>query len=129
MTNESAAILTEIEALISARLFGTGPWLADKETAGLLHQRILQMGLEEPVPGEAGGSRNTALGNELDVVLLLAFLGVWDQWGIPEILEERGFIDRPKVKQLIDLMDDGDDPEEVLKPHVIDAYRRHHGNV
>ena len=124
-----AEILTEIEATISARLFGTGAWLADEETAGRLFQRTQQMGLEEPVSGEADRWRNTALGKELDVDLLMAFLGLWGEWDALYVLTERGCIDEQEVDHIITMMDESDDPEKILKPYVLDAYRRRHGNA
>src|SRR6185436_9055771 len=93
-------ILAEIETLASARLFGPGPWLADKEPTDWLHQRIQQMGLEEPVPGRADCCRNTALGNELDVDLLTVFLGLWGEWDALYVLTDRGFIDEQEVDHI-----------------------------
>ena len=42
-------ILTEVEAMIFARLFGKGRWLADRETAAILGRKLEQMALEERV--------------------------------------------------------------------------------
>lgn len=122
-------ILTEIEALASARLFGTGPCPADEETVGLLLQKIQQMGLSEPVPGEADRWRNTALGDELDLDVLMVFLGVWNEWDALYVLTEHGFIDEQEVDRIIAMMDEGGDPKKILKPNVIDAYRRRHGTA
>ena len=47
-------ILTEVEAMIFARLFGRGRWLADRETAAILGRKLEQMALEERVPGDMG---------------------------------------------------------------------------
>ena len=110
-------------------MFGTGPWLADEETAGLLNQKIQQMGLEEPVPGEADCWRNTALGNELDVDLLMVFLGLWGEWDALYVLTKHEFIDDLESRHIADMLEAGGDPEKLLKQHVIDAYRRRHGNA
>jgi hypothetical protein len=37
--------------------------------------------------------RNTPLGRELHLDLLMVFMGLWDQWEIPMILEDHGLID------------------------------------
>jgi len=118
-------ILAEVQALICARLFGTGPWLTCGEAAVQLQRRILQMGLEEQVPGERETWRNTALGTELHVDLLCVFLGIFEPFNAAEILADHGFIDNHEVDRLWDLMHAGNDPEEVLKPVVRAAYRRY----
>jgi hypothetical protein len=46
------------------------------------------MGLVEEVPGKADTWRNTPLGNELHLELLEVFMGFWDEWEVPHILEE-----------------------------------------
>jgi hypothetical protein len=43
-------ILAEVDAMVSARLFGSGPWLSDPESCVALQRRLEQMGLEERVP-------------------------------------------------------------------------------
>ena len=45
-------ILPDVEAMIFARLFGSGRWLPDMETAAVLDRRLEQMGLQERVPGD-----------------------------------------------------------------------------
>ena len=69
-------ILAEVEAMIFARLFGKGRWLADMETAAILERRLEQMGLEERVPGDRETWRSTPLGRELHSHLLMVFLGL-----------------------------------------------------
>src|SRR6476620_5250396 len=86
-------ILAEIEAMIFARLFGRDGWLADRESAPVLSKRLEQMGLEERVPAEKETWRSTSLGRELHSDLLMVFLGLWDEWEIPMILEEHGIVD------------------------------------
>ena len=86
-------ILTEVEAMIFARLFGRGRWLADRETAAILSRRLEQMGLEERVSGDRETWRSTPLGRELHSHLLMVFLGLWDEWEVPMILQDYGVID------------------------------------
>jgi len=82
------------------------------------------MGLKEPAPGYPDAWQNTALGKELDVDLLSVFFGLWDEWDAIHVLETRGFVDAQEAQQLEDMLCGGGDPEEILKPHVVDAYRR-----
>jgi hypothetical protein len=50
------------------------------------------MGLQERIPGEKETSRSTPLGRELHSDLLMVFLGLWDEWEVPMILEDYGVI-------------------------------------
>src|SRR3977135_4156958 len=86
-------ILAEVEAMVFARLFGRRRWLADRESAAILSRRLEQMGLEERVPRDSDTSRSTPLGKELHSHLLMVFLGLWDEWDIPMILEDHDLID------------------------------------
>ena len=61
-----------------ARLFGSGPWLVDWEAGIALRRKLEQMGLKERVPGTSDTWRNTPLGNELHLDLLMTFMGLWD---------------------------------------------------
>ena len=49
-----------------------------------LYKMFRNLGLDEDVPGCPGTTRSTALGKELKIDLLMAFVGAWDIW---EILE------------------------------------------
>ena len=67
--------------------------LADRETCSAVHRKLIQMGLVEQICDEPQTWRNTPLGKELDLDLLLVFIGHWDECEIPIILEEYGLID------------------------------------
>jgi hypothetical protein len=71
-------ILAEVEAMVFARLFDSGPWLAERESAVALQRKLQQMGLEEPVPGTSNTTRFTPLGTELRVDLIMVFMGLWE---------------------------------------------------
>jgi hypothetical protein len=64
-------ILAEMDNMVFARLFGRGPWLADRESCVALQTKLEQMGLEERVPGERDTWRNTPLGKELHSHLVM----------------------------------------------------------
>ena len=84
------------------------------------------MGLEERIPGEREMSRSTPLGRQLHSDLLMVFLGIWDEWEVPTILEDFGFINDLERQSLWDLLEAGGDPETVLKKYVREAYFAHH---
>jgi hypothetical protein len=119
-------ILAEVEAMIFARLFGSGPWLADRESAVVLSRRLEQLGLEERVPDTSDTWRNTPLGRELHFDLLMVFVGLWDEWDMVSILEGHGFIDDLEVEHIQNLLQAGRDPEIVLKKHVREAYLKYY---
>jgi hypothetical protein len=56
--------------------------------------------LDEEVAGQPGTTRWTALGKELKLDLMMAFVGAWDMWEIPYILEEHGYIDSTDTENL-----------------------------
>jgi hypothetical protein len=119
-------ILAEVEAIVFARLFGGGPWLTDRETGVALQRRLEQLGLEERVPGTSNTWRNTPLGRELHFDLLMVFLGLWDEWEIPGILEDHGLIDDLEAQHMQDLLQAGRDPELALKKYVRGAYLKYY---
>jgi hypothetical protein len=108
-------ILTEVEAMIFARLFGRGRWLADRETAAILSRRLEQMGLEERVSGDRETWRSTPLGRELHSHLLMLFLGLWDEWEVPMILQDYGVIDDLECEAIWGFLGAGRDAEAVRK--------------
>jgi len=92
--NESAMskaeIIAELENMVVARLFSGQLWLADRETICAYRRRLKQMGLveQEPLTWQV-----TPLGKELNVELFEAFIGLWDEWDVPFILEKYHLID------------------------------------
>jgi hypothetical protein len=119
-------ILAEIEVMIFSRLFGRDRWLADRESAPVLSRRLEHMGLEERVPADKESWRSTPLGRELHFELLSVFLGLWDEWEIPMILEDYGLIDDFECEAIWRLLGAGRDPETVLKKYVRAAYFAHY---
>jgi hypothetical protein len=47
-----AKIISELENMVVARLFGRQPWLADRETYSAVKRKLIQMGLVEQVRDE-----------------------------------------------------------------------------
>ena len=119
--NKSKAI-TELHAMIDSRLFGSRPWLADREACDAMNKRLHDMGLDEEVPGEPGTTRSTNFGMEQRLNLMMVFLGLFDEWDMLIILKNYGLIDELERDQLFDRMVDGVDPERVLLRIVRRAY-------
>src|SRR6516225_2158382 len=99
-----AEIIAELENMVVARLFSGQPWLADRETNSAYHRKLTQMGLFEQVCEKPQTWRNTPLGNELDVDLFSVFMGHWDEWEVPMILEEYHLIDKSEADLIYDNM-------------------------
>src|SRR5262249_46907281 len=83
-----AQIIAELENMVVARLFSRQPWPADRETISAVDRKLIQMGLVEVVCVELQTWRATPLGKELDVDLFQVFMGLWDEWEVPTILED-----------------------------------------
>jgi hypothetical protein len=116
-----AKIIAELENMVVARLFGRQPWLADPETCLAVHRKLKQMGLVEVVCLEHQSWRTTPLGKELDVELFEVFVGLWDAWEVPIILENYCLIDDSEVDVIYARMDRAD-AESVLSGYVKRAY-------
>jgi len=108
--------------MIDSRLFGSRPWLADREACDAMKKRLHDMGLDEEVPVQPGTTRSTNFGMEQRLNLMMVFLGFFDEWDMLIILENYGLIDELESDQLFDRMVDGVDPERVLLHIVRRAY-------
>jgi hypothetical protein len=111
-----AEIVAELDAMAWHRLFNCRHWLADRETNGAIHQKLVKMGLVEH------SSQITPLGMELDVVLFEAFMGHFYEWEVPSILEDHNLIDEWEFDNLYARMCRTDNPETVLVGYVRRAY-------
>ena len=98
-------VLSELHALIDTRLFGY-EWLVTRETAHVVGQRLTALGLQE-----AGQSRDTALGREINMKLMMVFIGTWDQWEVVNILEDHGFITSAEYDYLADRIAENEEDE------------------
>lgn len=122
---ERAALVSNLDALITARLFGPGKWLGDRESITAIENRLVELALEEC--GSDGTWRNTALGNELNLNLLMVFSGIWDPYDAVMILEDFALIDRLEAWELYDALAARRDPERLLRKRVQAAYLRYFG--
>ncbi len=115
-------VLQELDALVFARLFGSRPWLADRETAAALKRKLAQLGLEEQVPGETETWRATPFGKEQRLELLMVFMGLWYELEMPMILEIYGLIDESEYEFIFDLLSVSAAPDSVMQAIVQRAY-------
>jgi hypothetical protein len=118
---DKAQIIAELENMVAVRLFGRQPWLADRETCCAIHTKLIQMGLVEVVSLEPQTWRHTPLGKELDVELFQAFMGHWNEWEIPMILEKYHLINEPEVDAIFECTSEAD-AERLLSGYVKRAY-------
>ena len=116
-----AQIIAELENMVAVRLFSRRPWLADRETCCAIHTKLIQMGLVEVVSLEPQTWRHTPLGKELDVELFQAFMGHWNEWKIPMILEKYHLINEPEVDAIFECTSEAD-AERLLSGYVKRAY-------
>ncbi len=115
--------ITSLQAMMHTRLFCDGSWLADRDACIAMDAQLNGLGLQVEV-GE-GGSRATTLGKALQLDLAMVFVGLWDEWEVPGILEQHGLIDESDLLSIYDQLEDRDDPERVLRPWVRKAYFDH----
>ena len=99
-----AKIISELENMVVARLFGRQPWLADRETYSAVKRKLIQMGLVEVVRDEPLTWQITPLGKELDVDLFEVFMGIKWKCDVPIILAEHGLLNELEFDAILDCM-------------------------
>ena len=107
-----AKIISELETIVAARLFGRQPWLADRETYSAVKRKLIQMGLVEQVGDEpltqVGDEpltwQITPLGKELDVDLFEVFMGIKWKCDVPIILAEHGLLNESEFDAILECM-------------------------
>ncbi len=82
------------------------------------------MGLEEQIAENA--TRNTALGSELGLDIMMVFTGVFDEWEMAIILEQYGLLDREAVDDILDGPNLSEHGERILRPIVQKAFFAYH---
>ncbi|MDO9487268.1 MAG: hypothetical protein Q7J32_02760 [Sphingomonadaceae bacterium] len=95
-----ATIIRKLHEITDHYLLGEGTCPADREKLPPFWKAVRELGLDEDVPGSPRSTRWTPLGNELNVDLVMAFVGAWDLWEIPGILESNGYMDEDEVDGL-----------------------------
>ena len=127
-----AKIISELENMVVARLFGRQPWLVDRETHSAVKRKLIQMGLVEQVRDEPLNRKLiplnrkpvqmglvevvgdepfttwqiTPLGKELDVDLFEVFMGIKWKCDVPIILAEHGLLNELEFDAMLECMSD-----------------------
>ena len=112
-------VLTQIHAIIDARLFSGRPWPADRESCDALRRTFL---LDEQVPGDTETSMTTAWEREHHLDLIDVFIGFLEEWEMASILEDHGLIDESECEFIFDQLEADPDTEGVTLPFVRRAY-------
>jgi hypothetical protein len=117
-----AKIISELENMVVARLFGRQPWLADRETYSAVKRKLIQMGLVEQVRDEPLNRKLiqmglvevvrdepltwqiTPLGKELEVDLFEVFMGIKWKCDVPIILAEYGLLNESEFDAILECM-------------------------
>jgi|APSaa5957512535_1039671.scaffolds.fasta_scaffold219265_1 hypothetical protein len=124
---DKRTVATNLHSLIHTRLFRDRPWYAGRETYNAVNRALFDWGLQEHVLGALPKTtRPTLAGVELEIDLVMVFLGIRDDWDTPHILEQHGLIDETEENRIYDLLDGGDEPECVLRPVVLKAFGDHY---
>ena len=87
-------IACRLHEMVDERLFGNKPWPVDNDSEGWVWATQLELGLIENVAGKDQTFRKTSLGAELHIDLMNAFMGFWEPFELPEVLEMRGLINK-----------------------------------
>ena len=70
---DKSGIMAEVHEMVDARLFGSGRWLAEREVIGAINKKLGDWGLQRSVSENTTSA--TALGNELNLDLIMTFAG------------------------------------------------------
>jgi hypothetical protein len=117
-------VIIALEDLVIWRLFDSPRWLADRETCLTIDRRLVDFGLQVHLPD--GTIIATPLGVRVQIDLISVFAGVHEEYEVPMILEQHGLIDECDANALCDRLLRSDvDAEQLLRPAVQAAYRRH----
>ena len=119
---DKTTALCQLHGIIDHYLLGSGRWPADREGLSAILKKVRELGLDEEVVPDSlpHTTRSTRLGKELQLDLLLAFVGAWEMWEIPSILEDNGYLDRFEAEELYS--DPPATAERKLHGYVLRAY-------
>lgn len=115
-----AEITCRFHQIADHLLLGAGNWPPSSERLEDFRTWVRECALEEDVPDFPGTTRATALGRELNLDLMMAFVGAWEIWEIPYILESKGYITQPEADEVWELP--SDDGEALIQRYVVRAY-------
>lgn len=115
-----ATIIRKLHEITDHYLLGEGTWPANGEELLRFRKAMRELGLDEDVPSSPRSTRSTPLGKELNVQLVEVFVGAWELFEIPEILESNGYMDKEEVDALWTMPDK--QFERAIHRYVLRAY-------
>ena len=95
-----ASAVSKLHEITDHYLLGAGTWPADRELPAFF-KMVRSLGLDEDVPDSPGTTRSTALGKELKLDLLMAFVGAWEIWKFPTFLKNTDISTNPKPRSFV----------------------------
>ncbi len=114
--------MNDFDGMVQARLFHDAvPWPMDVSEIEGFNKVLETAGLVETGPGD--GWKKTPWGDAMNLDLLMVFLGIWDRFDVPWILQKNGLIDATECGWLEDLLG-VDDSYAPLLPAIRRAYTR-----
>lgn len=114
-------IVSKLHELADFRLMGEGPWLADRDFVSTFSALVRRFGLEEDCPDQMGTTRSTSLGRLVNLDQMMVFIGVFDVFDIPYLLESWGYIERETFDEIFASLD-AEKAEETIRKYVREAY-------
>lgn len=121
---EKGCVIAEMHSMVVTRLFGSSVWLADREVVQAVTKKLDDLGLQETVSDKI--KRPTHLGKELNLDLIMVFVGVFDELDVPMILEEYGLLDEIEMDEIYEGPDLSEHGERILRPIVQKAFLDHY---
>jgi hypothetical protein len=116
-----AEIICRLHQIADHLLLGAGKWPLSSERLEEFWTWVRECGLQEDVPESGPGTtRLSALGREINLYLMMAFVGASEIWEIPYTLESNGYITAAESSEVWDLA--SKDGEGLIQRHVIRAY-------
>jgi hypothetical protein len=121
-------IAREFRSMVEERLFGDSPWSSDDpEVNRATQDKLSALGLQHVDP-ITGNIHTTDLGSELQVNLMLLFMGHHEPYELPDQLLFRSLITGEESNELTERFDNGERPEEVLPPLLRKLWNKHFAN-
>jgi hypothetical protein len=99
MKMDKAAVICRLHEITDHYLLGSGTWPANREFLPAFFKTVRELGLDEDVPDSPRTTRYTALGKELKLDLLMAFVGAWISGRFLTFLKRTDISKNPKRRR------------------------------
>lgn len=121
LPEDVSTAMQQLNVLIDNILFVGNNW---PPNPGAVSRRLRELGLTKTTPDAPSSFCVTELGEAVEVDLFCVFLGIWDDSGIPLVLEPLGLFSQADSEYLWDGLEAGEDMWSWLRPRLQDAYRK-----